>query len=265
MFYRLIGEGYDPVGRARVVYKSVARTRDGVEERLYYRFRKDRWYGGIVSADVIGCNLSCRFCWSWYFRENPRRGRWLSPTVVGERLVSMATRYRVRLVRLTGAEPTIARRHLLSVVDYVTSHGYRFILETNGILIGYDKSYARELASYKRVVVRVSFKGVTPEEFHQLTGAKKDAWYLQLKALENLLDSGLEPGEEFYVAAMIGWSSDEDIKWFLEVLRSIHPALMDVDWEYVILYPHVVRLLKKTGLPPPKRAVSPSGVPKEMI
>ncbi len=257
--------GYDPVERARDVYRKVVRVRDGVEERLYYRFRRDRWYGGIVSADVIGCNLSCRFCWSWYFRENPCRGRWFNPVSVGERLVGMADRYRVRLIRLTGAEPTISRRHLVDVIDYVTSYKYRFILETNGILIGYDHSYAEELAKHRRIVVRVSFKGVSPKEFQWLTGAREDAWYLQLKALENLLDSGLKPGEEFYAAAMIGWSSDEDIEWFIGKLREIHPVLTDVDWEYVILYPHVVKLLKKTGLPPPKRAVSPHGVPKEMI
>ncbi len=260
-----MASGYDPLEVARRVYARVSRVRDGVEERLYFRFRRDRWYGGIVSADVIGCNLSCRFCWSWYFRDNLGRGRWLCPEAVGERLVSMAERYHVRLIRLTGAEPTITRRHLVEVIDYVTSHGYQFILETNGVLIGAYPDYAEELSKYPRLIVRVSFKGVSPEEFNWLTGADPGAWYLQLKALENLVDNGMKPGDQVYPAAMIGWSRDEDIEAFLEKLRNIHPALMEVDWEYVILYRHVVRLLKKTGLWPPKRYVYPGSIPKEMI
>ncbi len=257
--------GYDPVEVAEKVYTKVARIRGGVEERLYYRFRRDRWYGGIVSADVIGCNLSCRFCWAWYFRDNYRRGRWFDPVRAGDRLIYMARKYGVELIRLTGAEPTITRRHLLEIIDYIVDNGYTFILETNGILLGAYRDYAEELASRRRVVVRVSFKGVTPEEFHRLTGAKPSAWYLQLKALENLIDYGMRPGEEVYAAAMIGWSRDEDIERFTRVLRGIHPALSEVDWEYVILYPHVVRLLKKTGLWPPLRYVYPGHIPREMI
>jgi len=260
-----MSSGYDPLEVTERVYARVSRVRDGIEERLYFRFRKDRWYGGIASADVIGCNLSCRFCWGWYFRDDLRRGKWYDPCRVAEKLIYMADRYRLKYIRLTGAEPTITRRHLVSVIEYVTDHGYHFILETNGILIGAHPDYAEELSKYSRLIIRVSFKGVTPDEFHYLTGARRDAWYLQLKALENLLEHGLKPGDQVYPAAMIGWSSDEDIEWFLEKLRTIHPALTEVDWEYVILYRHVVKLLRKTGLWPPRRYVYPGKIPEEMI
>ncbi len=256
---------YDPLDLSKRIYKVVSRAKNGIEERLYFRFRKDRWYGGIASADVIGCNLVCRFCWAWYFRDNPLRGRWYDPFRAAEKLIYMADKYKLRFLRLTGAEPTITRKHLIYIIEYVTDHGYNFILETNGILLGAYADYAEELTKYSRLIVRVSFKGVTPEEFHYLTGAKKEAWYLQLNALKNLVDYGLRPGEQVYPAAMIGWSRDEDIKWFLEKLRTIHPALTEVDWEYVILYRHVVKLLQKTGLWPPQRYVYPGKIPEEMI
>jgi uncharacterized Fe-S cluster-containing radical SAM superfamily protein len=33
--------------------------------RKYYRFRPARFYGGIATADCLGCNLRCAFCWAW--------------------------------------------------------------------------------------------------------------------------------------------------------------------------------------------------------
>lgn len=256
---------YDPIELSKRIYKIVSKIVDGVEERLYFRFRKDRWYGGISSADVIGCNLSCRFCWAWYFRNNPRKGRWFNPFRAADRLIYIADRYGLKFVRLTGAEPTITRKHLISVIEYVVDQGYRFILETNGILLGAYPDYAEELAKYSKLIVRVSFKGVTPNEFQYLTGVKSNAWYLQLRALENLVEHGMKPGVQVYPAAMIGWSSDEDIEWFLERLRAIHPSLLEVDWEYVILYRHVIKFLKRTGLWPPRRYVYPGKIPEEMI
>lgn len=256
---------YDPIERALTISKKVCRCIEGVEERLYYRFRGGKWYGGIASADVIGCNMSCKFCWSYYFKDNLGKGMWFNPRSVADKLLYIAWRNNYKYVRLTGGEPTLCRKHLMDVASIIVAEDKYFILETNGILLGHDKKYAEEIADLGKVIVRVSFKGVTPEEFRKLTGAKKDAWYLQLRALKNLIDAGLEPGEQVYPAAMIGWSSDSDIEWFLSELKSIHPALVEVDWEYVILYDHVKKLLKKTGLWPPKRAVTPSGIPYWMI
>lgn len=256
---------YDPLKRAEEVRKAVARTKGGLEERLYYRFRGGKWYGGVASADVIGCNLSCKFCWAWYFRDNVRKGSWHNHVEAGEKLVSIANRGGYEYVRLTGGEPTIAWSHLTKLINYVTSRGYRFIVETNGILIGACEKLAEELSRYRRILVRVSFKGVTPQEFSFLTGADESSWYLQLNALRNLLKSGLKPIENFYAAAMIGWSLDEDIEKFKQQLYDIHPDLIEVDWEYVIMYNHVAKYIKMTGLPKPKRLVYPDSIPSEMI
>jgi uncharacterized Fe-S cluster-containing radical SAM superfamily protein len=33
--------------------------------RKYYRFRWAGYYGGIATADCVGCCLRCLSCWSW--------------------------------------------------------------------------------------------------------------------------------------------------------------------------------------------------------
>jgi uncharacterized Fe-S cluster-containing radical SAM superfamily protein len=67
-----------------------------------------------------------------------------------------------------------------------------FILETNGILLGSDPSYAKELAEFKdKLYVRVSYKAATPESFTMRTGAMGEFYELPFKALQFLLDEGI--------------------------------------------------------------------------
>ncbi len=256
--------GYDPVEVSLSVYRRVCKRSDDLELRKYYRFRGGRWYGGVATADVVGCNLTCKFCWSWRFRNNFAVGELYSPEDVYTRLVNIAERFGYRYVRLSGAEPTISKKHLLGLLKMFEGSDYIFILETNGILLGYDAGYAKELANYGNLVVRVSFKGTTPEEFSLLTGAEPKFFELQVRALENLISAGFEAGRNVYAAAMVGFSSDESVVNFVRMLKGVDSRLVDVDWEYVIMYPHVEELLRKHNLRP-LRAVRPDGVPKEMV
>jgi uncharacterized Fe-S cluster-containing radical SAM superfamily protein len=67
-----------------------------------------------------------------------------------------------------------------------------FILETNGIILGNDRDYVRELAEFKdKIYVRVSFKAATLEGFTQRTGAIGKYYELPFKALKYLLDEGI--------------------------------------------------------------------------
>ena len=242
------------------------RERGGAEERRYYRFRGGRWYGGIATGDVVGCNLRCGFCWGWRRASHIMvPARFYRPEEVFRKLTSIVERRGYRLVRLSGGEPTLSRKHLLSLLDLFEDTGLWFILETNGILIGADEGYAEELAQHRRLVVRVSLKGTNEEEFHKLTLARPEFFRYQLKALENLVDAGLEPGEQVYPAVMLSFNTDEEIRWLMERLAEIHPALPEeIDPEYVILYPHVVKSLKAHGVKP-RRAFTPDNVPVEMI
>ena len=261
-------KGYDPIRLAELVAEKVAPWSNNVRLRRYYRFRRDRWYGGIVTGDVVGCILRCKFCWAWRFTwTGYDRGILLTPEEAAERLIVLARRARVRQVRLSGGEPTVGWEHLLEVMEAVTGEGLHFVLETNGILIGAYEELARKLADFHGagIEVRVSIKGTSEDEFHMLTGARPEAWRLQLRALKLLVDYGLEPGEEVYPAVMLSFTDEKGVTRIKRVLQAIHPKLAEsIDPEYVILYPHVVELMRRTGIRP-RKAYRPGEVPPELI
>ncbi len=263
-----MSEGYDPVQLGRAVYEKVCKIIDGVEYRRYYRFRGGKWYGGIATGDVVGCNLRCKFCWSWSrgsYRTDT--GQFYSPDEALKKILTIALERGYRYIRLSGAEPTLSKLHLLQMLDKLESMNVKikFILETNGIEIGLDDDFARKLCKYSRLIVRVSIKGTSPETFHKITGAKKEYFQIQLKALEKLIEYGMKPGEQVYPAVMLSFSTDDEIENFLDMLRNIHPALAEnIDPEYVILYPHVVELLKRNALKP-RIAYTPDNIPQFMI
>lgn len=235
--------GYDPIKQTQKIERIVAKG----ELRKYYRFRGARFYGGIATADCVGCNLSCYFCWSDKPRKRPGEvGRFYSPKEVVGKLIVIMTKRDFTQARISGNEPTIARGHLLATLKEFTRHSdARFILETNGILLGHDESYAREVAGFKRVHVRVSLKGCNPEQFFKLTGAKPEAFELQLKALENLLNAG----GSCHAAVMREFASEKRFRELKQQLVAIDPSLVrELEFEHLIYYKHVVERLKRSGL-----------------
>jgi len=232
---------YDPLKISAKVEKIVAR--DGL--RKYYRFRSALFYGGIATADCIGCNLSCAFCWSKAPRESPEKfGRFYSPEQVLEKLDAIASKREFSQLRLSGNEPTIGRQHLLKLLELVDQTRYKFILETNGILFGADAGYARALAEFKNLHIRISLKGCDAEQFSLLTGAKPDAFELQLASLQNLIDAGAS----CHAAVMREFASEEKIAMLKRRLEKIDRRLADeLEFEYLIPFPHVVRELAKRG------------------
>ena len=232
---------YDPLEVSAKVEKIVAR--DG--ERKYYRFRPAPFYGGIATADCVGCNLSCAFCWSLSPRQNPEKaGRFYSPGQVLDKLCAIASKRGFSQLRVSGNEPTIGKQHLLRLLELVGQTNYTFILETNGILLGADASYARAMADLN-VHVRVSLKGCDPEQFSLLTGAKPEAFALQLTALRNLLDAGVK----CHAAIMQEFAPDEKLTVLKEQLAAIDRRLgQRLEFEYLISFPHVVRELAKRGV-----------------
>lgn len=262
---------YDPIELYKRLEPIVAPYRGGEQYRGYYRFRYDRWYGGIVTGDVIGCNLRCGFCWAYYFTwrttEKELANKLYTPSQTANILLSLAKKHNARQVRLSGGEPTLGFDHLIRLIELVTSRGYHFVLETNGVIIGFREDYARRLAGFHGagIEVRVSIKGTSPQEFTLITRAKPYAWGLQLKALKLLINYGLEPGREVYPAVMLSFTDDKGVTRIKRVLSSINPILAkSIDPEYVILYPHVRELLKRTRLNPLK-AFKPNEIPPELV
>ena len=250
---------YDPVHLANSLEKAISEG----ERRKYYRFRGARWYGGIATGDVVGCNLLCHFCWA---RDNVRLnaskvGDLFSPEESFARLDGIARSKGYGLLRLSGQEPTIGKDHLLSLLRLIDDSPHHFILETNGIMIGHDRDYAPAIASHRRASVRVSLKGASEEEFSRLTGARPEGYGLQLKALERLH----EAGADFHVALMTSFSSQENLERLLERLKSIDQSIaQNVEAEELILYPHVVNRLQREGISMSK-GHRPDSVPPELV
>lgn len=259
--------GFNPFDLSSIVEKQVTRRSTKGTERRYYRFRGAKWYGGIATGDVVGCNLRCKFCWSWKYSYYNNKGWFECPESALERLLNIARKNKYKYLRLSGGEPTIGFSHLQKLLELheATDHPLTFILETNGLLLGKYPEYSKAIAQYSKLAVRVSFKGCSQEEFETLTGAMGTFYEYQYAALENLINAGLKPCDEVYAAVMLSFTTAKNYSTFKDRLSSIHPDLANcIDEEYVILYPHVRELLNKNGLVP-KIAYDPSGVPNFMI
>jgi len=254
---------YDPIQRHQAIEKIVVRESPEGQEKKYYRFRVDRWYGGVVTSDCVGCGLLCKFCWvSDFIMNQPAKvGEFYKPKNVAERLVFLAKKSGIRQLRVSGGEPTIGKPHLLQLLGNLQNKGYHFILETNGIPIAYDPNYAQELAKYPFLHVRVSLKGCNEEEFAVLTDAKPEGFTLQLKALENLVKAGVS----CHPSVMSSFFPRESLNRLAHRLSKISPELSEgMEIEELILYPRVIQRLRHFGLEY-YVAHKPNRVPQEQI
>jgi len=232
--------GIDPIEFAEKVGQVIGSG----EKRKYYRFRPAPYYGGIATADCVGCCLKCLFCWSWHITVQPEKvGRFYSPEEVARNLSAIARKKGFHQVRISGNEPTLHRSHLMSVLQLLPEE-IRFILETNGILIGHDASYAKDLSGFSNLYVRVSLKGACPGDFARLTGAKPEGFDLQLSALENLVEEGVD----CFPAVMTNFSEPKEVQQLRQRLKEIRPDFADFEEEELILYPFVKENLQKTGI-----------------
>jgi uncharacterized Fe-S cluster-containing radical SAM superfamily protein len=141
------------------------------------------------------------YCWVSLSRDFPERaGTFYSPEEAFEKLSEAARTYGTRKLRISGAEPTLGKDHLLGLLEHVEGSDFDlFILETNGILFGADRSYVRAISRFSKPHIRVSLKAGTPEAFTRKTGAKPESFELPFKAIQNLLDYGVS----FHVAGML--------------------------------------------------------------
>jgi len=197
---------FDPLKLAEETERIVTRMGPEGLERKYTDFYSVPVYGGIATGYAVGCCLRCIYCWSNWSRDFPEKfGEFYSPKNSAKNLfkaaeegITYSTYWRkliskINKLRLSGCEPTIGKAHLLSLLNIIEESKYLlFILETNGLLIGADKNYAKQLAEFKnKLYVRVSFKAATPEGFTQRTGAIGEYYELPFKALNYLLNEGI--------------------------------------------------------------------------
>lgn len=179
---------YDPLALAEETEAIVCRG----SSRKYTDFYCTGVYGGISTGYTVGCCLRCVFCWVDWSRDFPQRlGEFYTPKQVFTRLVENAKKKGVSKLRISGAEPTLGKRHLLEVLDLISNTGYLFILETNGFLFGADPSYVEELKRFNNIHVRICLKAGTPQGLEERTGAKGEFYELPFKAIRELQHWGI--------------------------------------------------------------------------
>jgi len=194
--------------------------------RKYYRFRKTRFYGACATADCLGCNLRCAYCWAQKKVWNPSKyGAYYTPQEVSEKLLNM----NLRLVRVSGGEPTICKDHLLQLISLIPFDRL-FILETNGILL--DEEYIKDLSQFENIYVRVSLKGVDEKSFEKITAVDAKYFNNQLNALRLLKKYEIRHG----AAIMVDFFSDQQIQ---------NLGIPNLEYETLIKYDFVMKSLRK--------------------
>ena len=176
---------FDPIERAREVESIVMRG----SARAYYDFKYQRFYGGVCSANAVGCCLSCCYCWNFARNENPLRRsdeRFIEPSMVAEKLLKMSKKHSDSAMRLTGCEPFLgvnSTLHMAKVLEIVRQHGFNgeFIIESNGVIIGQNPSLL-DLIKPFRPYIRLCIKADSREMFEAITGAMGFGLDLQIRA-----------------------------------------------------------------------------------
>jgi len=215
----------DPIEQSIQVRNQVSKN----DKRKYYRFRKTRFYGGCATADCLGCNLRCAYCWGQKKVWNPNKyGEFYTSREVSQKLINM----KLPLVRLSGGEPTIYKTHLLSLISLIPEETL-FILETNGILL--DEDFAKELSQFKNLYVRVSLKGVNEVTFEKITGAEGKFFQNQLDALELLKKYEIR----HRAAILYDLFTNSQIQ---------NLGIPNIEYETLIRYPFVLSNLNKRGI-----------------
>lgn len=227
---------FDPDRRAADVETMVMRG----GKRKYYRFRASRHYGGIVTADVVGCSFLCAYCWNYGRNECPEKyGKYYAARDVVAKLAAIAQIKGISQFRMSGAEPilgTASFDHLLQV-----ARAGRFIIETNGLVLGYHPELVDRLKG-KDVAVRVSIKGWDTESFERLSGAKAKFFEYPFIALKRMIASGINAWPAI-MGDLFGGEGICQLKERMDAM-DIHTH---IETEYLERYPFVIGNLKRRG------------------
>ena len=238
-------DGYDPVALAKSTEKVVVR---GNKRKYANLARNLRFYGGTTSATEVGCNLRCKFCFSDRPVRRPHStGRFYSGKQVFEALRKSAEKNGNKLISASASEGTLGKQHLFEILELVDKSDLIYILETNGMTLGNDPEFARELARFKNLHVRVSIKGTHEEEYVKLTGAMSESYNLPYKALEHLIEAGVSCN----ACLSISFSKPEDIRKAELRLAKIRPGILkSLEKEHITLFPKVFKRLHHLEMMP---------------
>lgn len=236
---------FDPLIRSAEVEKLVMVGHN----RRYYRFRAGGFYGGIITADALGCNFLCAYCWNYQRNVSPEtQGTFYSPEEVAENIVKLVKKTGIHQARVSGAEPVLGEasfRHLLDVVVCLKRRipSLRFILETNGFILGRSPGFCRELAGLNGLLVRVCLKATDRLKFQAITGARQEAFLGTLEALRNLRKYGVE----CWPAICQDFFDAEELEKFRRLL-AVNYGCPDLEFEQLMIFPFIGENLRKRGI-----------------
>ncbi len=233
---------FDPLKRSEEVENQVTSG----DKRLYYRFRAAPYYGGIATADAVGCSFLCAYCWNYNRNLHPERfQQFYSPQQVADKLLHIAQKKSFRLFRISGAEPILGEKtftHLIEVLRLInlSKPDSLFILETNGFFLGYQTDLLNKFREFPNLKVRICLKGIDHNSFEHMTGAQNDFFRFPLTALKELEKLGVRT----WPALMGDLFSREEINEFEKLLEEsgIHSQL---ELEYLEAYPFVLDNMRK--------------------
>lgn len=235
---------FDPVRRSLEMERLV--MKEG--RRLYHKFRAAPYYGGIATADAVGCSFLCAYCWNYGRNQKPGgHGHFYTADEVAENLLGIARNNSFRLFRVTGSEPLLGDEsflHLLRVLEFLFREQPRlhFILETNGLILGCRTDIVEKLR-FENLSVRVAVKGIDQVSFERITGAKREFFlypFLALKALE-------ECGIRAWPSLMRDLFTGGEVQGLRRVL-SDYGIKAELELEFLEGYPFVLENMKRRAV-----------------
>ncbi len=231
---------FNPIDRGADVERMVMRD----NQRLYFRFRPGKLFGGDATADCVGCTFLCAYCWNFERNLEPTRYQdFYTPQAAAARLLFLAQKNHLSLFRISGAEPILGERsfrHILEMFKILVRYrpGTPLVLDTNGLFLGF-KPELIEFLKYLNIKVRIGIKGINEESFQSITGAQKDYFELPLIALREL-----EKRKVFaWPALMADFYPKKDLAEFQAILKKDYTqAQMEI--EHFKAFPRVVENIK---------------------
>lgn len=235
---------FDPLKRAAEVESIVTQG----DKRLYYRFRPAPYYGGIATADAVGCSFLCAYCWNYNRNLNPARFReFYNSQQVSSKLLNIARRKSFNMFRISGAEPILGENsfnHLIDVIDIIFQSRpcSVFILETNGFILGCRTDLIEKL-KFQNLRIRICLKGVDEKSFELITGAQREFFAYPFKALKELEKLGINA----WLALMGDLFSHDKILGLKKLLED-YEINAQLELESLEAYPFVLENMKKRKL-----------------
>jgi len=199
---------------------------------------------------MLGCNLRCGYCWVPDEKKIgimclPEAYPYQTPHDTYALLKEIATSTGVQRVRVSGCEPLLNPKHLLSVIRMAISDGYDYVLDTNGLLL--TEEFLASIKPFReKMYIYMGLKGSTPHLFQKITTAAAKFWYNQIEALRLVVKHGFTLG----INVMANFTPPDTLGQLFHTLYQVSPILpVCVDMKYCTFFVHNTQRIKQYRLP----------------